>query len=291
MNPSNDICKDCYKRRPNKRKALEHIFTKAKPNINLLSKPFIYLTLGAEELLDVIDLMEVCYFEDIKKIYSFEKLHQKVERAEECLVTKIFNKWHRNSAYRNKVEIIEKAFPRGLSKILTKENTKSKIYFFDDTGWFDEKDAEMLCDLLKNDLIINNDIFLITTSVGDYGWFPIKHKAITQFSRYFYGKMEEKDIDEKIVRDNIVDLYVDFALKLYNEFDRRTNGSKRQFMVEFLGKVKYQDENHTTMGLWAYRFLIGNKRLEIPTNFDLSYIHGLGPQIFININRNDKISS
>ena len=278
MEKINRFCIDCYHKRPNKRKALDLIFNKNASVIETIDKPFIYLTLGADQLLDVLNLMEVCYFEDIEKIFSYEEKPHKVKIAKDCQIVKIFNKWHKDEDTRNKIEIIEKHFPNDLKNFIKPYTKKPKIFFFDDTGWFDEKDANMLCTLIKSEIINKNDIFIITSSLGNIGWSPIKGKAIAQYRRYHYGKIEK--IVENIVKDNIVDLYVDYALILYNDFDARTNSSKRQMTAKHLGKVKYRDETRMTMGVWSYQFIEGSERITLPNPFTDTYMHGSELNIF-----------
>ena len=287
MEKINRFCLDCYHKRPNKRKALDLIFSKNASVIKTINKPFIYLTLGADQLLDVLNLMEVCYFEDIEKIFSYEEKPYKVEIAKGCLVVKIFNKWHKDKDNRNKIEIIEKHFPDDLKKFLKPFTGKPKIFFFDDTGWFDEKDAYMLYMLIKSEIINKSDIFIITSSLGNIGWTPIKEKAISQYYRYHFGKI--KSIAENIVKDNIVDLYVDYALVLYNEFDARTNSSKRQITANLLGKVKYRDETRMTMGVWSYQFVEGSERIMLPNTFNDTYIHGSELNIFKDMKIKNKL--
>ncbi len=267
-----DICKTCYKRRDNKRKALDYLFTrKAKDVISESKKPFLYVTLGADEILDVADLMKVLYFEDIKKIISYEQKASLAKKARSSLISNIFNNWHKNPTHQDKLEVIHKKFPESLQEIICEHNDCSRIFFYDDTGWFDDKDAEMLADLLKRSVIDENNLFIITAYQDNMGWSPIKERVITQYKRYFHGKID--NIEEEVVKNNSVDIFVDLAVKVYNNFDKAINNSNNQLHANLITKVKYQDPPHDAMGLWAYNFTKETfQKNNIPINFEKSYL-------------------
>lgn len=278
-----EICKDCYKRRPNKRKALQFVFAEAKKKIEQMEKPFVYLTLGADQLLDVIDLMGNCYFEDIGKIFSYERDRHVAETAKTCLVSRIFNHWHREPNYRDKVEVIHGNFPYNLKQVLKENSYRQKVVFYDKTGWFAEEDAQMLSELFKRRLIGTGDIFLVTSSQDKFlGWKPTEKKGMKQYRRYFAGNIGE--IESDVVRENIVDVFVDQAVKIYNGFDKATNSGNRQIAAGLLAKVQYQDAEHSRMGVWAYCFEPAPfEAVEIPVAFSRYYISDKGVNIFKNL--------
>ncbi len=262
-----------YRNRPQKRRALTETLEAARPGFHDLREPFIYLTLGAEEILDVPYLLKVCYYEDIAGVVSFERDERRAEVARQCLIAQIFNRWHREPAYTNKLEVIAEDFPGVLSRLASQVGSSPVVAFLDYTGWFKLAEGSAILDLMKRGLLRQGSILLITSSQGQHGWGPLKERFVEQ-----YAAATGNEADDRTVRANVVELTLAETLRQYNHNDAYTNDYRRQLGLECLCKVRYQDMNHVEMGLWCYRVVSGGRALTIPTHFDYEFLAPLAPE-------------
>ncbi len=258
-----------YRGRPQKREAIKQALQAARSGIEELGKPFFYLTLGAEEILDVRDLLTVCYYEDIAGVVSFERNETQAELARRCLIAEIFNQWHRDP----KLEVVADEFPGVLSRLKGWVGSSPVVAFLDYTGWFKSTEGGAILDLMKRNLLHPGSILLITSCQGNYGWGPLKERFGRRY-RLTTGAMA----DDRTIRANAVELTLAKILDEYNRNDRNANDYRRQLGMECLCKVRYQDMNHIEMGLWCYRVVSGGQSPTIPARFDYEFLESPTPK-------------
>lgn len=267
----NEHCKTCYHYRPNKRKALKYIFSKIKEKSFDFDTPFVYITLGEAGILDVIDLMEYCYIEDLKKVCSFEKDNEIAKQAQESIVYNVFNNWHRDEKYRDLLDVINDEFPNNIEKNISKED--KKIIFYDITGWFNCDDSDMVYELLKRDVITVGDILIITsTQHPGLGWKPHVQKKVKREYNLCFGEQASSKNEEEL-RKSVVEIFINRSIRKFNKFNNKINTSGKTINSDLITKVNYKDEGHINMGLWAIEFNAqSNRTLDIPCEFFESYI-------------------
>jgi hypothetical protein len=202
-----------------------------------------YVTLGGQDLYDVMDLVGVF---DIRQhrfgVISYEENEQVVERARVCPVARSLSKLPTFS-----VQIVPTPFFENPAPLREVRSSGRFIYFLDDTKTFRETHANTLLALLRADLLRDGDWLLITSCLTP----RVVRQAsfMDQFDgtfRLFYGNDEAPDLDFKIRN------HVDLLLAL--TFSRHESLRNLQHRVRptLVAKYKYRD-TQTEMGLWLFR--------------------------------------
>lgn len=258
-----------YDDRPNKRRALNDILRTVQKEIN---HEFIYITLSSSEILDVNDILKVVKKGQITKILAYEKDQERAREAENSEIAKIFE---------GRIKIINEVFPNYLSEELEDFEEIQKVVFFDGVEWFCNKKGydtrSEFQDLLKTRVLGHNDIYIISSSVAHRSWHTVEDEVL-KYYQYYYSNNKCKYVtgsDEFIekLKENTVDLNVEVAIRNCNS-DRVKIGSKKRITAERLGKIRYNDTNHTEMDLLGFRFVETTdfpKALDIPCSYDNTY--------------------
>lgn len=202
-----------------------------------------YITLGGEDVYDVMDLLVAFDVRHFKlNIISYEQDEKKAERADVCPIARTLRKIDSVS-----LKVFNREFPSRLERLRELRDGGPFIYFLDYTGTFSARQSEVITDLLEQGLILADDHILITSCISP----RIVHQE--NFMRndlpMFKLIWGDADIDRDFRVRNHVEVLLGRAFDRYHRTMRAVEHSP--ISARLLQKFRYQD-TLSPMGLWMY---------------------------------------
>jgi hypothetical protein len=210
-----------------------------------------YVTFGGEDLYDVMDLVSVFDIRNLDlHVLSYEENDAVAVTSRTCPVAATLS---RIDTIR--IEIVPSPFGHNHQPLRALRSQGSFIYFLDDTKTFREPHAEVLLEMLRTELLREEDYLLITSCltprVVNQPRFMRRYRATY---KTFFGTRSRIDQDFKV--RNHVDLLV---AQTFSRFQGLRSGARRFPIATLLRKFKYND-TRAVMGLWLFHVQSTMKR-------------------------------
>jgi len=202
-----------------------------------------YVTLGGEDLYDVMDLVAVFDIRQLGlRVLSYEENDSVALKSRRCPVAATLSRIETVS-----VEIVSSPFGDNHRPIRALRSQGSFVYFLDDTRTFREPQAEVLLELLRSELLRETDYLLVTSCLTPrvVNQTRFMHRYEGTY-RTFFGASSTVDKEFKV--RNHVDLLV---AQTFSRFQGLRPDTPRFLRATLLRKFKYND-TRAAMGLWLF---------------------------------------